>query len=82
MKAATKVSLRDKKILKTLNFQANFLRECNQKNRSACNKFGVTISCLATCFLGVGAHFSLKVTTKASLRGEKILKILIFRLFF
>ena len=32
--------------------------------------------------LEVGAHFSLKVTIKASLRGEKILKILIFRLLF
>ena len=49
---------------------------------SAYKNFSRIISCLATYFLEVGAHFSLKVTIKASLRGEKILKILIFRLLF
>ena len=49
---------------------------------SAYKKFSRIMSCLATYFLEVGAHFSLKVTIKASLRGEKILKILVFRLLF
>ena len=39
-------------------------------------------SCLATYFLEAGARFSLKVTTKPSLRAKTILKILIFKLLF
>ena len=39
------------------------------------------ISCLATYFLEVGPRFSLKVTTKASLRGKQILKTLILGYF-
>ena len=66
------------KKLEKISFLVFFL---NQKQRSATKKFetnlikfGFTILCSATYFQEVGAHVSLKVATKRSLRTKKIWK--------
>ena len=46
--------------------------ECHQEDWSVSDKFWIITP--ATCHLEVGASFSLKATTKASLRGKKLLK--------
>ena len=58
------------------------MEECHQEDWNVSNKFGTITLCLATYFLKVDARFSLKVVTKASLRGRKILKIYTFRVLF
>ena len=39
------------------------------------DQFSITIPCSATYFLEVGAHVSLKVATRGSLRGKKLWKL-------
>ena len=78
LKAAAKASLGGKKTLKTMIFRLLFSSkngEVRSKKWSDCNKFGMSTSCSVTYFPKVGEHFSLKVTTKASFRGKKSLKI-------
>ena len=48
--------------------------ECDQKNLDVFNQFRIAIPCSATYFLEVRAHVPLKVATKGSLRGKKLLK--------
>ena len=64
------------------NFSKVKTEECNKKDRSACHRFGIIIPCSATYFLEVGARVSLKVDTTVFFRGNKTLKIEIFRLLF
>ena len=65
LKAATKGSFRNKRNLAFLGyFSEAKTEECNQKNKSVCNRFGIIIPCSATYFLEGGAHVSLKVATK------------------
>ena len=84
MKAATKASLRSKKLWK-LRFSGYFskakMKECHQKNYRKCNKIGMRISSTATNFLEVGAGFSLKVANKPLFRGQATLKMELFTLF-
>ena len=49
--------------------------ECNKKVRNNFDQCGITTPCLATYYLEDGAHLSLKVATKGSIRGKKTLKI-------
>ena len=49
--------------------------EYDQKDWSACDKFGIIMLFLATYILEVGARVSLRVTTKNSFRDRNILKI-------
>ena len=49
--------------------------ECNQKVGNVFDQFRITKPCSATYFLEVSARVSLKVATKQSSRGKKILKI-------
>ena len=58
------------------------MEKCDQKDWNVLDQFDISIPCSATFFLGVGAHVSLKVTTKESFRGKNILKIKTFSLFF
>ena len=58
------------------------MEKCDQKDRNVLDQFGISIPCSATFFLQVGAHASLKVTTKESFRGKNTLKIKTFSLFF
>ena len=53
------------------------MEECDQKvfHKECFYQFGITIPCLTTYFLKVGAGVSMKVATKGSLRGKKTLKI-------
>lgn len=45
------------------------MEECDHKDWSVSNKFGITIPCSATLFREVGARLSLKVAIKASFIG-------------
>ena len=79
MKLAAKYSIRSKKS-KNLVFLLCFFKaktkECNKKkNRSACRRFGIIISCSITCYPEMSVHVSLKVATKASLTLKKAMKI-------
>ena len=65
LKTATKGSFRNEKKLAFLGyFSEAKTEECNQKNKSVCNRFGIIMPCSATYFLEGGAHVSLKVATK------------------
>ena len=46
-------------------------KDCDQKISNVFDQFGITIPCSDTYFLEVDTHFSLKVATKGSLRGQK-----------
>ena len=48
--------------------------ECNQKTRSFCSTFGITIRRLAKCYAEVIAHVPQKVATKSSFRGKNTQK--------
>ena len=54
--------------------------ECDPQDWSVSDKFGVITPCSTTYHLEVGAPVSLKVATKASFGGKKIVKIEIFSL--
>ena len=56
--------------------------ECDPQDWSVSDKFGVITPCSTTYHLEVGAPVSLKVATKASFGGKKIVKIEIFSLSF
>ena len=43
------------------------------------DKFGINITCSATCFLEVRACVSLKVATKVFVRGKKVEKFSFFK---
>ena len=70
LKVATKGSFKDKKS-ENLAFLGYFSKakreECNKKNWSVCNRFGIILPCSATYFLEGGVHVSLKVVTKVFL---------------
>ena len=51
------------------------MEESDQNVWNVFDQFGSTISCSGAYFLEVGAHVSLKVATKGSIRGKKSLKI-------
>ena len=74
------------KILQKFRFLEYFLKakreECDQKNWTVCNKFGIIIPCEATYSLEVGPGVSLKVATKVFLEVKKTIKIKIFRQLF
>ena len=53
--------------------------ECDKKDLVAFDKSGVSIHCSATYFLKVGAHVSLKGTTKVSFRSTKFRKFSILK---
>ena len=44
---------------------------CDQKVWNVFDQFGIAIPCLATYFLEVGAHVSIKAATKVSIRVKK-----------
>ena len=71
LKVATKGPLRGKKLWKYI-FLGCFSKvkteECDTKRLKFFYQFGITISCLVTYFLEVGARVSLKVATKGSLK--------------
>ena len=46
--------------------------ECDQKDWNAFDQFVITIFCLTTYFLEVGACVSLKVATKGFVRVKKL----------
>ena len=78
LKLAAKDSIRGKKS-ENLAFLHYFFEaktgECDPENWSSCNRFGIIISCSITYNAEMSVHVSLKVTTKASLRGKKAMKI-------
>ena len=51
------------------------MEECDQKNRSFSDKFGMVMPGLDTYFLKMSAHVSLKVATDNSFRDKKTMKI-------
>ena len=51
------------------------MEECDLKVWNVFEQFGIAIPCSAAYFLEVGAHVSLKVAIKVSIRGNKTLKI-------
>ena len=51
------------------------MEECDLKVWNVFDQFDIPIPCSAAYFLEVGAHVSLKVSTKGSIRGKKTLKI-------
>ena len=78
LKVTTKQSIRDKKDWK-IGFLGYFskakMEECDLKSWIIFDQFGITIPCLATYFVEVGARLSLKVATKGSIRDKNTLKI-------
>ena len=77
-KVATKSLLEVKTFWKNIflgSFSKGKTEECEQKVWIVFDQFGIIIPCFATFSLEVGAHVSLKVTTKGSIRVKNILKI-------
>ena len=47
------------------------MKECNENFWSVFDQFGITIPCLVTYFLEVGACLLLKVATKGPIRSKQ-----------
>ena len=58
------------------------MEECDQKNTSFSDKFGMLMPGLDTYFLKVSARVSLKAATKGFFRGQKIQKFSIAKVNF
>ena len=85
LKLATKASLRGKKLLKfrySGYFSKAKMKECNQKNWSFSNKFGMLMPGSEISFLKKRAHVSLKVAAKVSFLDKKVWKFNTFKAFF
>ena len=79
LKVATNNSLRDKKAMKKF-ISLGFLskakaEECDQRDRSFCDKFGIFIVLSDVYFLKVSAHVVLKVANKDYFRDNETIKI-------
>ena len=57
------------------NFSKAHGEECDQKDCSVSDKFGIIAPCPATYFFHVGARVLLKVANKGSLGDQSTLKI-------
>ena len=51
------------------------MEKCDQKVWNVFDQFGIALPCSDTYFLELGAHVSLKLATKGSLRLKKTLKV-------